>query len=123
MTPETLAKRRAYTTGWRKRNQIRARVYQQAYNIRRTHSRQLVIWKHKNVPCADCRKRYPPYVMDFDHVRGIKTTCVGRLLSQSIKKIEEEIAKCEVVCGNCHRERTHRRKLIAEGWKGKRYKK
>ena len=26
----------------------------------------------KRVPCADCGVEYPPYVMDFDHVRGEK---------------------------------------------------
>jgi len=28
----------------------------------------------------------------------------------SKKKIDEEIAKCEIVCSNCHRVRTHKRR-------------
>lgn len=62
-------------------------------------------------PCVDCKVQYPYYVMDFDHVRGKKQANVMELVpSLSKKKIDEEIAKCEVVCSNCHRIRTHIRK-------------
>jgi lysyl-tRNA synthetase class I len=48
--------------------------------------------------------------MDFDHVRGRKQKNVMELIpTLSKKKIDEEIAKCEIVCSNCHRIRTHRR--------------
>jgi hypothetical protein len=33
----------------------------------------------KRVPCADCGVKYPPYVMDFDHVRGEKMGTLSRL--------------------------------------------
>jgi hypothetical protein len=33
----------------------------------------------------------------------------------SKKKIDEEIAKCEIVCSNCHRIRTHQRKIKKAG--------
>lgn len=50
--------------------------------------------------------------MDFDHVRGKKHANVMELIpTLSKKKIDEEIAKCEIVCSNCHRARTHSRKL------------
>jgi hypothetical protein len=63
-------------------------------------------------PCGDCGKFYPYYVMDFDHVRGQKQKNVMELIpTLSKKKIDEEIAKCEIVCSNCHRVRTHLRKL------------
>jgi hypothetical protein len=56
----------------------------------------------------DCKKKYPPYVMDFDHRdRSEKAFEVGRGLYVSIKRLLIEIAKCDVVCANCHRERTH----------------
>jgi len=62
----------------------------------------------KNVPCADCGHSYPPYVMDFDHVRGEKKYNVTSMKGRSASKraILEEVAKCEVVCANCHRIRT-----------------
>lgn len=62
-------------------------------------------------PCFDCKISYPYYVMDFDHVRGVKHKNVSELISTlSKKKIDAEIAKCEIVCSNCHRIRTHIRK-------------
>lgn len=68
----------------------------------------------KRSPCKDCGKSYPPYVMDFDHREGTqKITHVSRMLSWSTEKaLLEEIEKCDVVCANCHRERTHRRSLM-----------
>jgi len=64
-------------------------------------------------PCADCKTHYPPYVLDFDHVRGKKLLSVSEMVERCYgkKKILEEIEKCELVCANCHRERTHKRKV------------
>ena len=63
-------------------------------------------------PCVDCGINYPYYVMDFDHVRGQKHANVMELVSTlSKKRIDQEIAKCEIVCSNCHRIRTHMRKM------------
>ena len=61
----------------------------------------------KNVPCKDCGLRYPPICMDFDHVRGEKKRNVAHFIfTGSFKSMQDEIAKCEVVCANCHRLRT-----------------
>jgi hypothetical protein len=63
----------------------------------------------KDVPCADCGNKYPYYVMDFDHVRGEKRTNISALIKETRDPnvVLEEITKCEVVCANCHRMRTH----------------
>lgn len=65
----------------------------------------------KSKPCMDCGVSYPSYVMDFDHVRGTKSGNVSafRSTSWSLERVKLEIAKCEIVCSNCHRERTHSR--------------
>ena len=69
----------------------------------------------EKTPCLDCGINYPYYVMDFDHVRGKKHKNVMELIpTLSKKKIDEEIAKCEIVCSNCHRYRTHIRKFNKE---------
>lgn len=62
----------------------------------------------KSVPCADCGVCYPYYVMDFDH-QGDKEGNLGDFRSSgwSMKRVKEEVAKCQVVCANCHRERTY----------------
>ncbi len=61
----------------------------------------------KDLPCADCGVKYPPYVMQFDHVRGDKSFNIGSNTGKNFKVLADEIAKCEVVCANCHAERTH----------------
>lgn len=69
----------------------------------------------KNVPCADCGQSYPYYVMDFDHRPDEnKKFELGRIVHRSStrKQVAEEIAKCDVVCSNCHRERTFKRSQI-----------
>lgn len=73
---------------------------------------QQLIYKIKEQPCMDCDQQYPHYVMDFDHRDGEeKMFNVSYVVRMGIshKRILEEVAKCDVVCSNCHRERTHRR--------------
>lgn len=81
------------------------------YRRSRNRQRRDFIQRVKSVPCADCGASYPPYVMDFDHVSGKKIDKISDMTASSIEKIQAEIAKCEVVCANCHRERTYRRGL------------
>ena len=61
--------------------------------------------------CMDCKGSYPGYAMDFDHVRGTKTANLAQMLTSGygIETIKAEIAKCELVCANCHRIRTYKR--------------
>ena len=60
-------------------------------------------------PCSDCNRQYPFYVMDFDHLEN-KENAVSFLMSTGrIGALKREIKKCEIVCANCHRLRTHKR--------------
>ena len=60
--------------------------------------------------CTDCGLRYPPYVMDFDHRPGEeKLFTIGTGVTRSDAAILAEIAKCDLVCANCHRVRTYQR--------------
>lgn len=64
----------------------------------------------QNTPCSDCGVNYPYYIMDFDHVRGEKLGNVADLIRvKGRNKVFEEIDKCELVCSNCHRQRTYDR--------------
>lgn len=48
--------------------------------------------------------------MDFDHVRGDKISNISDMMGCfGWDAIEQEIAKCDIVCANCHRERTWKR--------------
>lgn len=66
----------------------------------------------KSKPCTDCGDQFPPSVMDFDHMRGEKVAEVSALVGSrgSLKRILAEIEKCDLVCANCHRLRTARRR-------------
>jgi hypothetical protein len=75
--------------------------------------RKGLLAKIKNRPCADCGKIYPPWVMDFDHREAdLKIGTVSYLTFRKLLKFDkilEEIEKCDLVCANCHRERTYQR--------------
>ena len=59
--------------------------------------------------CVDCGESNP-IVLDFDHIRDKKYN-ISRMIHDgfSWKAIVKEMQKCEVVCANCHRIRTHNR--------------
>lgn len=61
-------------------------------------------------PCVDCGHT-DIRCLEFDHVRGTKTSSIATLLKNAApwSTIEAEIAKCEVRCANCHRIKTNER--------------
>ena len=71
----------------------------------------------RDVSCADCGLRFPSYVMQFDHRDSSdKNYTVTRMIGRAGRaKILEEAAKCDIVCTNCHRERTYRRRTTSAG--------
>lgn len=81
------------------------RLVGSTYQRKRAWARSL-----KGAPCMDCGVSYPPWVMDWDHRPGtVKLFSPGLINSYSKKEILAEIAKCDLVCSNCHRQRTHDR--------------
>ena len=79
-----------------------------AYQLKR-----VFINKVKDRPCADCGIKYPYYVMDFDHKSNkdkIAEVAYMSTRNWSLEKIKKEIQKCEVVCANCHRIRTFKKR-------------
>jgi hypothetical protein len=65
----------------------------------------------RDVPCADCGRRFLPCAMQFDHRDpATKTYEVTRIISRARSVILAEVAKCDIVCANCHRQRTYRRR-------------
>lgn len=106
--PETIARVRQIKLDhyYRNKDQYKERAKQN-----RRECRELAR-KAKNVPCTDCGLRYPYYVMQFDHL-GDKIANINSMVAEGRKKaLLIEIAKCEVVCANCHAERTHSRSVI-----------
>lgn len=77
------------------------------FGVKRREINRTIIRTAKAVPCADCGNYYPYYVMEFDHLDpSQKVNNVGWMLGGSTDALRDEIAKCDVVCANCHRVRT-----------------
>ena len=64
--------------------------------------------------CVDCNIMYPHYVLEFDHRPEFKKISnVYRVFKKyGADKAWQEVAKCDVVCSNCHKTRTWERNNI-----------
>jgi hypothetical protein len=73
--------------------------------------------KLRDVPCLDCGRRFPFYVSQFDHRDPTqKRYTVSQMISHAgPETILAEVAKCDIVCANCHRDRTYRRRSASAG--------
>ncbi len=73
------------------------------------------------IGCEDCREHFykNPECLTFDHVRGTKkfiiSTWGGYSLKSSVeqqskvmKRLQDELKKCSIICHNCHAIRTKR---------------
>lgn len=80
-------------------------------NVRYKNRNRVFVDSLKTGPCTDCGNCFDPICMDFDHLRD-KADSVSSLTlrSYSSQTIVAEIAKCELVCSNCHRIRTKNRR-------------
>lgn len=88
------------------------RTYYLAKAVRQRDKLKTFIRAAKSKPCCDCRIMYPFYVMEFDHREGKEFNIGGSYSYMGMKAILREIAKCDVVCANCHRERSYRRRVM-----------
>jgi hypothetical protein len=66
----------------------------------------------RRVPCADCGGQFEPCSMDFDHRDPMaKSSMVPGMIGRAgDARILAEVAKCDIVCANCHRTRTIERR-------------
>jgi hypothetical protein len=60
--------------------------------------------------CADCGYRAHAVALDFDHRPGtVKHFNVADVKNYTLPELLHEVAKCDIVCANCHRVRTAQR--------------
>ena len=84
--------------------------YQATERQRRTEVRDRIA-ALKQDPCEDCGEIFDPVCMDFDHRPSEKKLAqISQMVWMPWARILEEIAKCDLVCANCHRLRTHERR-------------
>jgi hypothetical protein len=95
------------------------RTYLRRSNPKRSRPSEVILKKNyiisiKNKPCHDCSNTFPHWVLQFDHLRD-KIECISRAVDKnmSLDFIKEELRKCELVCCNCHANRTYYRSISA----------
>jgi len=101
MPIKDISKRNEYRRNWYKKNadSEKAHVRRRKLDIRKWFE------KYKSgLKCAICSESHPATI-DFHHKSGKKEFAVGYMAfnGYSIKRIEKELKKCEVLCANCHR--------------------
>ena len=90
----------------------RRQITKRNYAKKRREEIKAAVDALKNHPCMDCGGKFPPVCMDWDHVRGTKVRAVSQMIVRRlpVETILMEIAKCDLVCSNCHRIRTQERR-------------
>ncbi len=64
--------------------------------------------------CLDCRQHVPWEAMDFHHRDPAdKSFTIGKSASRSWDSVVAEIAKCDLICANCHRIRHAEMRKVA----------
>jgi hypothetical protein len=72
---------------------------------RREQAKEFRKWKEFAGPCRKCGNS-DPRVLEFHHLDPKKKKfciCVGAWYRRSLIELIEELAKCEVLCANCHK--------------------
>ncbi len=102
-----VAAQRKYIDANPKQREKNALAVRNHYNSRRAWLDSIKI----SSGCIDCGYNGYPEVLDFDHVRGTKEFSIGSLVHSRTKEDTlREITKCDIVCANCHRLRTVKRR-------------
>ena|SRR3990167_3197649 len=98
---------KAAVLDWRRRHPKYRRWHHATHYARQTEFLNII---REETPCTDCGQIFPWYVMEFDHRDGKQgSRCVTQYRRYSRKRLLLEIAKCDLVCANCHAVRTHKR--------------
>lgn len=94
---------REYNKGWYQRH--RERLLEK----RRQHNEELRQWLRRyksRLRCAECSESHPACIQFHHRDREEKSFTIGQIIGRrryiSLKKLEKEISKCDILCGNCH---------------------
>lgn len=106
-----------YQRAYYERNKEKVKRQAAASNQKRRHKNRELIREHLAThPCVDCGEA-DPVVLEFDHRDPAeKSFPIGKAIGKTWRwqVIEEEIAKCDVRCANCHRRRTAQQRAAGE---------
>lgn len=93
---------REYNKGWYQRHK------EQLLEKRRQHKVELRQWLRRyksKLRCVECGENHPACLQFHHRNKEEKSFDIGKAISRtytSIRRLEKEISKCEVLCGNCH---------------------
>ena len=112
LTPEERVKRNAeYFKKWYVAN--KEKQYKRVKDFERKSQEYILAIKESTTcPCGESH----PATLDFHHVdRSQKLINIASIAKKgwSIKRISEEISKCEIICSNCHRKKHHEERMAA----------
>jgi hypothetical protein len=100
--PCRVAYRRQHYLANKARYVANAKRHKQARAVERAGRLIEIFNEH---PCVDCGET-DPLVLEFDHVEAKSFNISKGLRDHNWDVVLDEIARCEVVCANCHRRRT-----------------
>jgi hypothetical protein len=91
--------------------------YLEGQRKRRDYKRDLLIEVKSKAKCKICGENNP-ICLDFHHRdQSKKIATVSSIVHHyGVKKVMEEIAKCDILCANCHR-KTHAEGTLWQDWK------
>lgn len=112
-------KKAVYMKEYQKANKEKIKTWRKVYNeVNKEKKLRLLDWlieRYGDIPCMDCDRVFPWECMDFDHRPGetksfnISQSGTNRASPTLLAETEKEIAKCDLICSNCHRTRTKER--------------
>lgn len=93
---------RKYQNEWYKKQSPEYKERQKILRQKRVEENTVFLIEKRSIPCSCCQEIHPQEIMEFHHIIGNPKNRVSNLLSNSRKRLEEEIKKCILVCPNCH---------------------
>lgn len=98
-----------YRKKYYEQNRDKAIQYAMQSNKKKKEQLQSYVYEYLKLhSCIDCGEA-DPTVLEFDHRDTAKKKsgiCELVLNKSSLKKLKEEIDKCDIRCANCHRRKT-----------------
>lgn len=94
-------------------NKEEMREYMRVYMKKRYDEAKVWLDQYKvDQGCIDCGWNEHPAGLQIDHLNprnGDDNKVIGRMTNGGIKRLQRELADCEVVCSRCHSLRTFKR--------------
>ncbi len=104
-------KQRVCNRDWYRRH--RKHRKQHVQRINKTRQQALAEYKLER-GCAICGYKGHPDALEFDHLPGTEKKDNVGSMRVSWAAVMKEVAKCQILCGNCHRIETANRRREAK---------